>query len=201
MNATKQTHPELIRELIIRCLIDYPNDLRIELRESRSMVFWTIQCHADDYRKICGAKGAHIKALTYLIEELGAVEGIDYRVWLKEPEVGEVRPMRIVDARDEYDAREAAEVLGRAIAACVGIPNAVAIETRSDGTRIETPPFAIVFTFHLFPKDAEIASEISEPYENDPDERTLVGSLAALWKAYGAKNGVSFALKVEPPRP
>lgn len=200
MNETTKRNQALIRELIVRCLIDHPEDLSVLPRESSNgNVYWTVQGHADDYRKICGARGAHVKALTFLTDELGTAAATDYHFWLKESEEGLVRPMKIVNPRDDYDPREAAELLTRLIRACV--PEALEaprVTTYADGSRLETPPFAMIFRFEIEAPHRDFVEWLTKPAE-DSEGQSLLGSIQALWRAYGTKNGVAFTVTVKEP--
>ncbi len=193
MNETTKKHQELIRDLIVKCLIDHPEDLSVLPREDgRGKVFWTVQGHADDYRKICGARGAHVKALTLLVEEIGECTDGSYHFWLKESEEGTVRPMKIVEPREDYDPRDASDLLTRVLRAAAGREDALSVTTYSDGSRLETPPFAMVFRFEITPAHPDVADWMTDVSPSASPGISVLSAVQTLWRAYGAKNGAAF---------
>lgn len=185
----KQTEA-LIREILTRCLIDHPDALRIDPRVVPGGCYWTLQTHADDHRKVVGAKGAHIKALTWLIERIGRAHGLNFKTWLKEPPEGDRQPMPPVPPADRYDPRRAAALLVDIVTAFLGrdaVEAGTVIEPRHDGTRTEVPPFALVYTFHMITRDPQAAAALE----------TLAANVGDLFRAYAAKEGVAFALEVD----
>jgi len=191
MNETTKQHQELIREIVTKCLIDHPEDLSVLPREARELgkVYWTVQGHADDYRKICGSRGAHVKALTLLVEEFGDAADASYLFWLKESDEGTVRPMKIVEGRDDYDPREAADLLTRVLCTAAGAA-CLKVTTYSDGSRLETPPFAMIFRFEISADHPEVENWLLEPSE--PSGLSVLSAVQTIWRAYGTKNGASF---------
>lgn len=197
MNEITKRHHGILRELLESCLVDHPKELVLDVNETKhGAVFWTLEVHADDYRTVCGAKGANIKALTFVAEELGLTVGARYRFWLKESVRGDVRPKRVVEAAEGFDATPAANLLEDLVEACLGNGETVAVEISRDGSRLETPPFAEVVTLTIHPMTEEARTKIVEPFEDDREKRTLLESLRALWKALGARNGVAFTVEV-----
>lgn len=193
MNENTKKHQELIRDLIVKCLIDHPEDLSVLPREDgRGKVFWTVQGHADDYRKICGARGAHVKALTLLVEEFGDSADTSYLFWLKESDEGTVRPMKIVEGWDDYDPRDAADLLSRVLRAAAGREDAISVTTYSDGSRLDTPPFAMVFRFEIKAAHPDVADWLTEV--NSTFGLSVLSAVQTIWRAYGAKNGASFQI-------
>lgn len=202
MNEELNQTTALIRETIETALIDYKEALVVVPREGENQsVYWTIQTHADDYRKVCGIRGAHIKALTFLIAEIGATAGAEYKTWLKEPTVGEKLPMRPIDPVDAYDPREARDLLCRLLTALLGIETPFAVNVAFDGSRIKVPPFSLLFEFQITVRSSDDHDRMTLPVDGDREERTVVGSLSELFRAYAAKAGVAFALKVLPLTP
>lgn len=189
----------LIKEVLTTCLIDFPSSLTVEPRElGAGGVYWTIQGHADDYRKICGIGGAHIKALTFLAGAIGVANRSDYKVWLKESTIGQKRPMPLVEPVDGYDPRDARDLLCRVLAAVLGPGSAFAVNVEADGfTRIEVPPFSLLYTFEISVR-SEADFEILGSSEPGRESRTLLDAISTIWRAYAAKSGVAFELKLLP---
>jgi predicted RNA-binding protein YlqC (UPF0109 family) len=200
MNDPIETARQLIKEVLTTCLIDHPAELVVEPRKiaDGAVVYWTLQTHADDYRKVCGSAGAHIKALTFIIGELGAAADLDFKTWLKESIVGEKRPMVPVEPVEDYDPRDARDLLCRLLAGCLGSEATFAVNVSADGRRIEVPPFALLYTFEVAVRTPEDHDALANHYEDDPNKRTLAASIDVIWRAYAAKAGVAFAVKVLP---
>jgi predicted RNA-binding protein YlqC (UPF0109 family) len=197
MKDTTANAQLMIKEILTTCLIDFPDSLTVEPRElGAGGVYWTLQGHADDYRKICGAGGAHIKALTWIMGAIGVADRSDYKVWLKESTVGQKRPMKPVEPVDSYDPRDARDLLCRLLESILGPESAFAVNVEADGfTRIEVPPFSLLYTFEISVRNEEDYNRLGD---GGPEGRTIVDSISTIWRAYAAKSGVAFEIKLLP---
>ncbi len=117
---------------------------------------------------------------------------------VKEAVVGEKTALRPVEPRETYDPSEARDLLIRLLAAVFGRETTFAINVVADGSRIEVPPFSLLYTFEIRLRDPAAFERLETPYEDDFENRTLAGSLDAIWRAYAAKDGVAFAIKALP---
>lgn len=182
MNPDLAKTESLTRRLLNR-IIYHPENLEIEHTEFHGAVYWNVTAHADDQPKIIGKGGTHIRALTFLIAEIGLSADSMYKLKLNEPEVG-TRTESTQASPKNYDATPAAQILQEVLESIFG-PESVTIRTTGKG---------FDFEFEIVMRDTDEVPDLRIPYDNDPNEMTIIGSLGTLWRAWAKKDGVNFTI-------
>ena len=54
-------------EFIVSCLVDYPDDVRVEQEESARSVVYDLYVHADDIGKVIGRNGRTARAIRAVV--------------------------------------------------------------------------------------------------------------------------------------
>lgn len=182
---------------LIESFTDHPDSLTIEAKEMPGVVYWKVQAHADDTPFIIGKKGAHVKALKFVMTELGSARGTAYRLEILDPVAQERSEPRPPPRPGQYDPAPAGAFLRWILAELFPSPPTVktvlAIETAD--RPVERP----TFTFQMWPGDEEDYQRLTVPYEDDLQAQTLVGALGTLFRAYSRKQGTEFRIEVVEP--
>lgn len=191
MNEEQRSTLELVRALVSSYIL-HPKKLLLTGSEIDGRVYLEMRAAFDDQPKLIGKQGSHIKALRFLLREIGLGQNIDYNLTLLEPipgSRGEPEKPRPVSF---YETKEAHELLERAASALV------LGQVRVDCARIPGDrPCSYLFT--ITPRDANDYADLITPDDADPEEQTVIGALGTLFRAYANKAGVQFKIDVKKP--
>lgn len=183
---------ELLRDLVAS-YTDHTHALELAAKEVPGAVYWTLRGHADDYGKLVGKSGAHVKALGYLVTALGVADGELFTFKLLEPEPAPRRPSSPVKEATKYDPKPAGELLTRLLGE-LGIGQ-YAVTGITDASRVP-----IFVTYEIAVRDAEDYSALTVgPTEGEYVGQTLIGALGTLFRARANRDGVRFQLNVIKP--
>jgi predicted RNA-binding protein YlqC (UPF0109 family) len=183
MNPDLTKTQNLIRR-IISAIIAHPEHLLISPAEFRGAVYWNVQAHADDQPKIIGKQGSHIRALTFLVAEIGLDADSMYKIKLAEPEIGNRSDSTQIQSPTSYDASLAEQTLLEVIEAIFG-PQSATITTTGIG---------LAYNFEITLRDHDEVPDLRVPYDGDMYEMTIIGSLGTLWRAWAKRDGVNFTV-------
>lgn len=183
---------DIIRRLL-ESFIDHTRDLHVEPAGDDQLIEWLIEVHQDDQRKVIGAKGSHIKALKFIVSELGLAVGADYRLKLRDrptPEFPERSAPKLAKA---YDVTAAATLLADLLIQLTpsnpGKINVVCTNGRPG------PKNPLAFSFIITPSEAA-ATVLAK--QDEAGDQTLLGAVGTIFRAYANREGVAFKLEVAP---
>jgi predicted RNA-binding protein YlqC (UPF0109 family) len=189
MTATIQTDTDTILALV-RSFIDHPTKLALEIKEHPGIAYWTMQFHASDHGLAVGKRGAHFDALKLLITEIGHTRDTQYVLRrYKEPEPAARQENIRRGCPEEFDPAPAAELLTRVLEQ-LSIGQFLVDVKQSQG---EHP---LAFAFTIVTRSIEDYNTLTIPREDNTLPMTMVGALGTLFRAYGNRNGVRFAIEV-----
>lgn len=184
VSAHTEQAESLLRELICR-FISFPHHLELERKAFRGAASWTITCHPDDYGKINGKGGTHLRALEFLVYRLGVVNGEAYGLRLVDSEFrisGGDRPQQ-----GRYLPEEDIEQLSAWLTA-LALECSVVTWPKSDG-----------FVFSITPRGPRDYGELIAVNSLDTYDRSLVGCLGTIFRAIGRAAGVDLVIEVKQP--
>ena len=202
MHEATKHHEKLLRKLVLS-FIDYPEELRIKTVEIKSVgttrpgVFFAMQVHQADFGKTLGKQASHIKALQYLMYELGESIGHDYRLKLEESIKGErMAPWARNKPVSNVDVPSACAFLKSIVLSLFAWP-----ETGTGLTVIPRYTGPSEITLDIDPVTLEGYENLTVAYDDDEFDQTSIAALGTLFRAYGQKEGVRFRLQVLEPKP
>lgn len=187
MTDTERIH-DLIYDLA-SSFIDHPAALKLERTEFPTFCSWSMQGAADDYGKLVGRHGAHIKALSLLVRAFGIGAGARYTLRLINPEDGMRRPESPPRMAEQYDPSAALVLLDRVCGELALGQYAVEVHR---GPATERP---LSFSFVITVRDEDDDRALTVAPEWAPWQ-TVEAAISALFRAYGAKEGVRFGVGV-----
>lgn len=191
MNEQTRSTLELIRALVASYIL-HPKKLLLEGSEIDGRIYFEMKAAFDDQPKLIGKGGSHIKALRFLLREIGRGQQVDYNINLLEPTPGPRGEPEKPKAVSYYETKEAHELLERAAGSLV------LGQVRVDCARIPGDrPCSYLFT--ITPRDANDYADLITPDDADPEEQTVIGALGTLFRAYANKAGVQFKIDVKKP--
>lgn len=88
-------------EMVVKALVDHPNDVKINRTVDEMGVLLTLDVHAEDMGKIIGRSGNTAKAIRTLLRVVGMKHDARVNLKINEPEGG--RPA-MADVADDTDA-------------------------------------------------------------------------------------------------
>lgn len=189
MTATTSKTEDLIRLLLER-FIHHPRSLMIEANEKPGVVFWTMQCHADDHSKLVGKQGTHFHALKLLLAELGTAANTQFVLKrFLEPEAAPRREKMPWKTPEAYDARPARDLLCQ-IVENLGIGQFVVEIVDAGG-------FPLQFNLIITVRSQDDFNSLTVPREDHAQPMTTVGAIGTLFRAYANQDGVKFNLEVK----
>lgn len=106
-------------DLLARKLIAFPNDFRAATDEVGRTVYLNVDCHADDYGKLIGSRGRHFNWFSLVLQNLAHTEGVEFRLVVNRPQVGQVDPNPPPFAEDPNFDNESLRVLLAEVASLV----------------------------------------------------------------------------------
>ena len=191
--TTTDTHADLITRLLESYVHDRQG-LHVEPAESDDgrKVDWMIEVAPDDQKLAVGAKGRHIKALKFIVREIGLRSGCEYNVILK-PQVTDSRRIAPKLTRG-YDYTPAQDLLCELLAAllpCANCPAEVSVAVLNS---MATPfnPLAYSFAIKASNHDAGLLGRVS----SESDGMSLLDAIRWLFLAYGQRDGVTFKMEL-----
>ncbi len=191
MNEPTRTTLELVRTLVSSYIL-HPKKLLLTGSEIDGRVYFEMRAVADDQPKVIGKLGSHIKALRFLLKEIGLGQDTHYTLNLLEPIPGAKgetpRPKDVT----KYEIKPAHELLDRAVALLV------LGQARVDCDRIPGDrPCSYLFT--VTPRDYADYADLITPDPDDSDKLTVVNALGTLFRAYANRDGVQFKIDIKQP--
>lgn len=185
---TREAH-EALRS-IVRSLTNYPDEVDLCVVEVNGGAYWRMTVHADDQKKVVGIEGSHIKALTYILAEMGRQNGgWVYKLKLDEPINGQRRYSTPKPTVKSYNPAKAHELLARVVSLVTA--GRVHVELDEDAGE----DFA--YTFTLVPRTSPDHHALTDARECT-HRQTVIGALGTLWRAYAQRDGVRFTLQIRP---
>lgn len=185
---------------LIAALVTNERAIEIECLPGVHRVRWTARVHLDDHGMLVGKRGAHVKALNYLVAMIGAKKEKRYDIWAHEPWPIDRAPIdreRPEPPSVYAPTHEAALLQEAANALCEGSP-IVSIESRNihplDREFEYSPKIEIIFTIR--PTTREDMETLKGEHGVRDEQASAELALAALWKAYGSRVGVKFTVNV-----
>lgn len=169
---------------VLSRIVHHPEDVQVIPTVFRGAVYWEIRANADDQPKLIGRGGTHIRALAFLVAEIGLASGEMYKLKLSEPEHGQRSPAVKPTTPTKYNPVHASKLLLDVTELIFG-KDSCSITTTATGNEFE---FAIIM------RDAADVPDLRTPYEADPYELTVIGALGTLWRAWAKKDGVEFTV-------
>lgn len=179
-------------ERIVRALVEHTEAVTITHEHIPRLTQWYLKVNGEDQGKVRGRKAAHIIALQYIIQEIGARHEETQRVTLLESDeriIGHRSPLRMAE---QYNPGDAHELLHDILATILAAP--FRIDVRPDPTG---SPGMLGYDFHITTSTAEDQEKVLAPYDDDPNKTTLIASLGTLWRAYANREGVSFKISID----
>lgn len=200
--STPKTTPteavEIIRELVGN-YIDQPDALDIKLQEtSDGSCYFAMRGAKRDDGKLIGNAGSHVEALSFLVQQMGSVQGKNWTFRLiTNPGEKAVSEMR--DPRDvlDFDPKPALDFLAKLLYA-FGIAVPITVGPGSG------PRNSLTFEFIIWTTTRAAYRELTVPPDDDPDsvfyDMTIIGAIGTLMRACAKKSGVRFVIVAEEPK-
>ncbi len=141
-----------------------------------------------------GKRGAHYDALKLLLTEIGRAHDIQYVLRrYKEPDPAERQDNMHRTQPDYFDARPARDNLSKILEQL----NIGQFQVTMTGGARPTPFAPLEFIFTITTRTTEDYNTLTVPREDNALPMTMVGALGTLFRAYGNRNGVKFAIDVQ----
>jgi predicted RNA-binding protein YlqC (UPF0109 family) len=177
------TESEVVTELlltIVESFTTHHEEIELTAKPVIGACYWTLKVSPEDYGKVAGRQGSHIKALKFLLAKLGMISfQMHYYIHLVQP-MERVRtdppPPNRINRYVPYDERD---LLARWLEKILNGQFKLDIEG-------EAPDLKLVIT----PQDYEDYQELIKPYAVEDSEFTIIACLGTLFRAIGNKNGV-----------
>jgi predicted RNA-binding protein YlqC (UPF0109 family) len=190
MTASAQTEQaeNLLRSLLVR-FISFPHHLELERKAFRGAATWTITCHPDDYGKINGKGGTHLRALEFLVYRLGLVNSEAYG-------------LRLVDSEFRIDGGTAFKdtVEANLANACELLQEwLTALQSECTIVTVASLTTRDSYKFELYPRGPSDYGDLIAVNSNDVHERSLIGSLGTIYRAIGRAAGIDLTIEVKNP--
>lgn len=179
----------LIRRLL-ESFTDHHADLDLRFREMPGRVDWLLAGNINDQGKLVGRQAAHIKAVKFILAELGDVAGEQYFIRLEEAAAGErgmPAPPRVPPP--DYNTAPTAKLLFDLLSALLDQPPVIGLIKDTTGDKPG-------WTFRIQCVRVQDYEKLVAPVDDDPSNQTLLTSLGTLFRAAGNKDGVSFKIEV-----
>lgn len=186
-SPTAEQVSELIRELA-GLYVGSPEELGIRHQAGKEgSVYFVMQGRPEDDSRLVGYMGCHVKALTFLIEQVGKAQGKIFTFRLLTTENGprpNYKPRDVLD----YDPLPARDILRRWLDA-LGVKDFSVAVNSPDG-----PRRSLAFDFDITIKDFARAHSLTIP--NAKEELFTIGALGTLFRAIGKQNGIRFQINL-----
>ncbi len=183
MNIEIANATDLLRRLIASFTHKH-QQLELETQEQPDGFRFFLCVHTDDYPKVVGKQGGTLKALAFILREIGLRESRKpYMLHLIEPETRNRGPENIITPPEDYDPAEACELLTETVEALVGEGFCtVTVEQVDDG-----------FKFTIISRDTEA---LTKSYANDRNLNAIT-ALQRIWKSYAGCVGLHFYVELK----
>jgi predicted RNA-binding protein YlqC (UPF0109 family) len=184
---------EIARLLILDVLasfVDHRDRIAVVAQQAGGKAVFTVRVDDRDYGKVAGKQGTHIKALTYLVREVGdTTHDSSYRlVLVGNPMQSAVRPEKIPPAR-RYDPEASRQLLER-------FARSIAPEVIVRVAPGRPDPEYLVFMFTLEAQNLDDYDLLLAPYDDSIDGPTTTSALGTIWRAAGRRDGVIFRIQI-----
>lgn len=177
----------LMLRRVIDTMIDHPRDLNINYRLMRGRMDLHVRPNINDQGKIVGKGGAHIKALKFLMAQLGERHGQQIVVFLHEDESGTRLPDPVRPAGSPtFDTSAHQELLQDLLTALLEEPAIITVHKEAGFAQ---PAF-------VFCIEARRIQDYERLVPGEEGGQSLITELGTLFRAAGYRDGVSFRLEV-----
>lgn len=183
MNMKQEKHRELIHALI-NCLILHPDRLTFEMQDFQDIIYWWVTPCGDDYPMIAGQKGTNIKALSFLVANLGETIGQSYNLKLQEPHPGPRIGFVQAKLSRNYDPRPARQLLFDLLQEYLTDAFSISVDA------INSMPLRYTFLI-----EARSRPDHEQLISIDGRSLSLIDALMAVFTAYGNREGVQFRIE------
>jgi len=147
----------------------HKDSVKISVEQLARSAVICAQVHSADMPRAIGRGGAHIKALTKIVGDIGLTSGVPLKIRLLEPEAGQRDRYSPFQPKEEWDGKSAHELLTQVASAAI---SGGAVVERNDGANAVTE-------FVVKPMRRQPAREFEE----------LIAALNVLWNAIGRAQG------------
>lgn len=189
MTLKSQQAENLLRATLVALLAE-PIKLSLSVKRYQNAAYFTVVPAQNDFGKVLGKGRTHLRAFEFLLYKLGKQNGEIYGINVAELD------------RDAPRVLSPA-VKGRTFEECPALPvlidwlNALGIGATGSVETFKRAGYARQeWKIVVKPGTATIRSDLIQPDLDDPQARTLVGSLGTLFRAIGNNHGVSISLEV-----
>lgn len=193
MTTETEQLSDLIRE-IVTSYVAHHSELELDAKEVPGAVYWSLRCHADDYGKIAGKDGAHIKALQALVGRFGEAREEFHAIKLLEPAPARRRQVAPTPAAQTYDPRPARDLLCRTLTA-IGMGQFV-VEAKVEPNRNPKIDALLFVRFDVHTRSADDYRDVTLA---DGDALAPVAALGALFRARAKRDGIGVQIEVISP--
>ena len=84
----KKTQDIEFLEYVVKCLVDHPNDVKIERKVDEMGVLLSLKVHPEDMGQIVGRQGSTARAIRTLVRLIGIKNHARVNLKIEEPEGG-----------------------------------------------------------------------------------------------------------------
>ncbi len=177
---------------VIETIIDRPRDLAIDYRPMRGRIDLHVTPNINDQGKIVGKGGAHIRALKYLMAQLGERQGQQIVIYLHENDGGQrfPDPVRAV-GKPTYNTAGHLALLQDLLNGLLDEPPAITVSRRKSLAPV--PP---IFIFNIEARRIQDHERLQPPLAGDEQAVSVITALETIFNAAARKEGVTFRLEV-----
>jgi predicted RNA-binding protein YlqC (UPF0109 family) len=190
-STTDTERTQQLLHALVGMYVTSPQDLQLTARETPGRVEWCLWPGSADTPFIVGGRGSHIRALSYLVGEIGKARDVLYTLTLKEPPRGPAPSWADRPVATEYDhvpARDLIEQLLHAVGTTEFKLNYLTRGIHADG-RLRTE-------FQIWVRSDEDYKHLTVP-TGTQDDQTIIAALGTLFRAHANKVGCRIQLQVE----
>lgn len=178
----------LLRSLV-ELIVDHPADLTVDYRLMHGRTDFRVLPNINDQGKVVGKKGAHVKALKFLLSRLGEACGQQFVLQLDEDTDGRREADRGKPvALDTYDFRPHLEVLMELLEALTSEQIEVNVGV-IPGEEYVFQVAAVGQTYNAL---------LDQRHAGEFDGQSLVTALGTILRAAGLRDGVDMRIEVPP---
>lgn len=186
---TTDTTQAILRDLVAAFTF-HPEAIEIDSQVAAGSVYWMLRGHPDDEPVLIGKQGGHVRALTFLIQEIGKARGETHTFRLMTEHKPRARPPMEQRSAMRFDPEPARELLVRVLQ-----------ELAIGDFLVEVGPGvgerrALMFEFTITVRDQRDANVLLAHHVDEDNANSLVETLGTLFRAIAKKNGVRFEVKV-----
>lgn len=186
---------------LISALVMNERGIEIDCLPGVHRVRWKIRVTLDDHGMLVGKRGAHVKAINYLVAMIGAKAAQRFDIWAEEPyDIGRAPEDRARPTPPEvFDPTEATCLMQEVLDILCEQSPALTVETRPIkiiDRKDELSPQVIAF-FTIRPLTHDDMDTIRGEHGSRPEDRmSTEAAIGTLWRAMGKRVGVEFTVSV-----